>query len=760
MRHLPLSIRLRRHGSGILRPLIALVLSWFPTAAANAQDASYDAWARVFDAMNPGWRGEAADDAAPAISPEDLDILSEYASGPVRNPTARERAAFARLDEIAPMLAEASDHRTFDAGVDWNQGFSVLLPHLSAIRQSARCLKALSHRAAADGDAAQAAVWTGRIAGAAGQVAQDGTLIGSLVGGAIYSLADSEFDWLTASGMLDAATARDTLDAMGWLADSEDPFGVMNAMTMEQDIMSLEMARLADGLETGDAAAVEQLTAILGTDVLDAGDLSADEVRAQAVIMHDLQSSMIDAAADPDRRRGLDAMREIEAEIADPDTPALVASLMPSLSRVLETRLQLETSLVDRVRLLEAIASGRVSPRAVINAAILWERLGTLFETLPGSIQLAGLEVIDRSPSAERLELLVSRAVGEPVDDLRTADATGTAGSPLDTWWAGTIDVDPEIRELATIAAAVTAADFPASKPMSERYRVASDDLARVRGAGCGLVIDATARLRKAMSPTTDVVGTDGRAVDAAFERHAAAEEIVAVLALVHDLLADPALAHIVVSTDLMTSVDRLLRSPEAAPMLADATRRDRIITALTVVPRAISLGAAVAGHADLELFDDGRMRRLDDDARARLRERLARLDADRVYALLLADSGLAVRSAAPTTGDPPTPITPPEDPEGSDSGYRPLRLIATLEGVHGSDHVLTQAPTSIETVNEMLAGDPSRRSVLDRAIPMERYPLEHQAATTLALITELDDLLAGIGRSTRSKTPTARDAR
>jgi len=752
-----------------MRSLIAIVvvslhlLTW--TSTASAQDAAYEAWSRVFDAMQPGWSDPTgtADASEAVLSRDDLNIISEYAAGPSRPPTAVERAALVRLDAIAPLLRDATSHRTFDPGIDWSEGFSVLLPHLGLMRQSARCVQALAHRAAADGDAGAAADWTGRVATMAGQSAQDGTLIGSLVGGAIYMTADRELDALIGSGVLDRTTAATLLDGMDWLGEGDDPFRVADAMMRERDIMTMELDRLANRLDTGDPEAASFLAGLFTGDGDAFGDLDGEEVRRQAEVMFDLQTRMIDAAADPDRARGLETMQAIETEVEDRDDLTLVQALVPALANVLETRLTLEGRLDDRLRVLHAIADGRLDPAALGNAAILWDRLGTMFETLPGAVQLAGLAMLGSLPDADRVAMLASRAVGDAADDLPATDGEGLdldaiTADPVSIWWHGVARTEDAIRDLAMLAAALPTADFPISPGIRPRPEVEGDELARLRGAGRGLISDVWSRLHAASTEPAASPDPDPpiRAVDASTELAAATDEIVAVLALVHDLVADPALVHVVMAADLLSSVDRVLRHDLARPMLEDGGHRDRITDALTAIPRPVLLDAAEASRRDLALMVEYRAGRGTPERRDTLTDHLRRTPPDRAYALLVEDADLRIAAIEADRVDAPrpTPLTPWPDPDGHATGYRPLRLLASLEGMHGPDHVLARLDLAAGQANRVAAAmtddaashDDVLRD-LDAIVRTDRFPLERRATEALNTIAGLDRLVRAIGR-------------
>ena len=89
--------------------LLTLILSIFASTA-FAQDAAYDAWSRVFDAIQPGWNDPngGPHSVEAMLSWDELNVISEYGSGTTRPPTEVERAALELLQQIAPLLRDAT----------------------------------------------------------------------------------------------------------------------------------------------------------------------------------------------------------------------------------------------------------------------------------------------------------------------------------------------------------------------------------------------------------------------------------------------------------------------------------------------------------------------------------------------------------------------------------------------------------------------------------------------------------------------------
>ena len=733
-----------------------------PISSLHAQENQFDAWVEAWDVLRPDWRGEDSD-RSEALSDDDLQILDSYAAGAIRKPTPREAEAFARLERVAPLLEAAAGGRFFDPGNRWEDGFKMLLPHLSMMRQSTRLMNALSRRASAEGDAAASANWSSLMVQTAGQASQDSTLIGSLVAGSIFRVGDAAIESFFGSGLLDQETARRLLEDLTWVGDHEDPLGFTAAIEAESDMMLLEFDRLASSLETGgEDRFFREFALIFDPEEGSLEGLDAANVQALAPLMQDYYDRMAGAAADPDRARGIETMREIEEEIAAGESTFLADLLSPISTNILELRVQLENELDDRLRILQGVASGRIDPASITNAAILWDRLGTYFERLPGVVQVAGLELLGATPSNERIRQLAGMAVGDaansilagPTNDTAIVDLTELRAHPLPFWRAG---VEPDASmflELAADAAAVSRAEFPVDDRGVDRLRFQTDELDRLRGAGRGLLADATARLRVALETS----GQDRSEIDVdpEVERARATTEVIVVLALITDLIEDPALAHVVLASDLLQGVGRVVESEEAVPMLETPALRGRLSTALNAVPRPTALGAHRAAVADLEIALDTWSRNdRTGEHRETLQDRLPNRSPDRLHALFLASTGFSIQpDRAGPDGLRPVPFLPPPPTRpgeiGPKTGYRSLKLLASNDGLHGTDWVLVtdeSSPVRIRRVLSDVDGPPPGRQAISDLEPREIFPLSATAVRALDRLAALDRLLRDIGR-------------
>ncbi len=130
---------------------------------------------------------------------------------------------------------KASRIKHADWGVEYEEGFHALLPHLGKLRMTARVLTADALRLLDSGEVEPAAERIAALFRMGEQTSRDRVLISSLVGVAITALAIDQVEELVASEKL-TAEARDTiLDALNMI-DLDNPANVRGAVLGERDI--------------------------------------------------------------------------------------------------------------------------------------------------------------------------------------------------------------------------------------------------------------------------------------------------------------------------------------------------------------------------------------------------------------------------------------------------------------------------------------------------------------------------------------------
>ena len=173
--------------------LVAITSISAPTA--SAQDANaYDAWSRLFDTIRPNWNDPDAEAAPDFFTQEEYNAIYAWQEGPLEPPQGAARSYFEKAESITPLIRDLRGTPHFDAGLDLSQGFMLLLPHLSSMREVCRISSNLARRATATGDQSGAVQWIGTLNEISSHAGQDGTAIGSLVGAAMYLKSDQTME--------------------------------------------------------------------------------------------------------------------------------------------------------------------------------------------------------------------------------------------------------------------------------------------------------------------------------------------------------------------------------------------------------------------------------------------------------------------------------------------------------------------------------------------------------------------------------------
>ncbi|MCP4834735.1 MAG: hypothetical protein GY895_08195 [Phycisphaera sp.] len=758
----------KQSGGRRLAMFVALAMSIL-TGGGNAwaQDANaYDAWSALLDRLSPNWNDPEANTAAEFFTQEEYDAIWEWQNGPLEAPSDAVESYFRKAESLIPLIEDLGGTPRFDAALDYDQGFMLLLPHLGEMRAVSRISSNLALRATANGDVDDAVKWLGTLNQISFHAGQDGVVISSLVGASMYLKSDQTMEMAIAQGLIDADAAGVMLKSLPSLDDVIDPFQFGDSIAGERILMEQSIHDLIG--EDGVPPTMESLDvyrAAFGNQKIDeilddAGD--GNEIRE---MMDGLFDRVQTAFEDPDRERGLQMLAEIEAELDSPDIPAIIGNLFPDFAGLAEARIAAEDALADRIRGLEAVASGRIPPDAIRNAALLWDQLGAWFERLPAKAQLAGLEILETAPDDERLGRLLAAAAGRSSDLLKTVGDDSTVrldpeaiaearAEPMVTWIT---EVEPETDFLVTLAAdaaAITKCDFPVGYGLGSPLRFRGRDLDRLRGAGRGLLIDATVRLR--LARTIEMGTTAGAVLDGEpdtpsgrtledTERQRALVEIVSVIALIEDLVSDPAIAHVVLAADLMDSLQVLLASDEATAILDDPLQRDMISAGLAGIPRLPALGVRDAAKRDLQLWID-RDFGDSEEAAATIRRTLDNRGPDRIHALLTRCHGFILEPAPSANGDARTSIPPATLRVAPPSDTGSLKLIASSTGVHGAEWIVIDTTASrkdlLEVLEEIRSNPARSRRLLAGLERAGSFGLGARAAGADAVLAELDQLI------------------
>lgn len=318
------------------------------------------------------------------FTPEEMELIEQYRSGGATAPSPEVRALINRAAPIIDNALRASAQGYSDFGLDYSQGFDLLLPHLGKMRSIARLMQADSMMRLGDGDGAGAAERIAAMYRLADHTGDDHILISSLVSRAIFEVADTSAQMGFDHGAFDPASAMVLLRSARAF-DQDDPFQSIEALAMEQ---TLCMNMIREHFMGDDAAKKSEMLAMLASD----GDLDeqfADLTPEQLEVHIGRYTALMDRYAevwsgdDPEAARA--QLAQIERELEAGEHGLIAQLLMPALGRAYEMMRLGRDKLHDRIELLEGITQGQVDVQTLTNAAVWYrrgiERLGDLDES-------------------------------------------------------------------------------------------------------------------------------------------------------------------------------------------------------------------------------------------------------------------------------------------------------------------------------------------------------------------------------------------
>lgn len=318
------------------------------------------------------------------FTPEEMELIEAYRSGGGVAPSPEVRALINRAAPIIDNALRASSQGYSDFGLDYSQGFDMLLPHLGKMRSIARLMQADSMMRLGDGDGAGAAERIAAMYRLADHTGDDHILISSLVSRAIFEVADTSAQMGFDHGAFDPATAMVLLRSTQNF-DQRDPFQMLESIMMEQ---TLAVNMIRDHFMGDDpqkrSAILEGLAREGGLDdefaALSRESLETELDRYSALMN---RYAEIWAGDDPEVVRS--QIKQLEGELENGVHGLMAQLLMPALGRAYDLGLQSRERLHARIELLEGIAGGQVDVQTLTNAAVWYrrgiERLGDLDES-------------------------------------------------------------------------------------------------------------------------------------------------------------------------------------------------------------------------------------------------------------------------------------------------------------------------------------------------------------------------------------------
>lgn len=392
--------------------LLAVLASLTPSARADNSNAAV-------------WYQRAIEVMQGRLSREDLDYLADYAASAsiIPEPTPELRRIVARARNAVDFARRGSRQAFSDFELDYAQGLELTMPQLMPLRQLEQVMRADAMVRLADGDGDGAVDVLASSYRMAGHLSDDRVLISSLVGSAIFRHADGGTRYALDQAALSPEQSATLLEAVGGL-DAGDPFGIVDSVAMEQEVMIDWLGRRFE--EDGGGAQIADELLSLRVDEELADEFAAMDGESFSAAMHQYDQVMDDvigafSVEDPDAAQAM--LERIDAELQS-GAHGLVAQMIGAeYTKVYGHLLKSRQAVGERARVLEQLASGAITAADEANAAALYLEAIERLHALP---HLEVLRATDAAPGEthppELLELL--SLAGPVVDTVRRASLT------------------------------------------------------------------------------------------------------------------------------------------------------------------------------------------------------------------------------------------------------------------------------------------------------------------------------------------------
>ncbi len=346
-----------------------------PAATRGAGDNAATLWQDIFPHIK--------DKNDSGLTQDDWDSITSIASGnppPTQKQLERGRLAMAKLGPVLDDVVSTSKLRKCEFEHDYSQGFDMLLPELSPMRQAARILGARANLALADGDWETYLDSAGASSNLSRQTAQSPVLISSLVSSSIGALSMSSAQQLVDEGSLTPEKAAKLLEAMDPLRGA-DPHGFSSAMNEEYKAVisstmdGKQMANMMDNPQDN-----ERLQ-----------KLKTEEVQKAVLPLAGMYQEAAACFLEPNEEA---ALKRWNASLATVETlpknsQALLRSIMPATEHMFNSFFYQQARIDALIAALQGIASGKLNAGALGVPAIWWSRAAAAARALNDEQQAA-----------------------------------------------------------------------------------------------------------------------------------------------------------------------------------------------------------------------------------------------------------------------------------------------------------------------------------------------------------------------------------
>jgi hypothetical protein len=307
------------------------------------------------------------------LTEADRAVIEQFRAAPEKGPPPGLRDALSRATPMINLVRRGARQEFSDYGLDYSQGFELLIPHLGPLRSLARVLHADALLLMHDGDTAGAAQRIAALYRLADHLGDDRTLISSLVGRAIFGIADGTTQIGFDRGVFSSHDAEVLLRSVRPMGHS-DPFAMAEAVVMEREIAT-SWLRTAFGEEEDRARRWEEMGLYADDEQMVAlADMTDDGFEASIQQYDETMGEMVEAFLDDDPEAGRAELDRIMEEIDAGEHGVMAQMIAPALGKVYDLMIGSRTVVNDRIEMLDGVVTGRLDPALEANAAYDYAR--------------------------------------------------------------------------------------------------------------------------------------------------------------------------------------------------------------------------------------------------------------------------------------------------------------------------------------------------------------------------------------------------
>jgi hypothetical protein len=355
-------------------------------AQATAGGNAAEAWRRAFPLLAPK---DEQHNPGGLLTAEEWDVVHDSSDGLGFDPGRddRVRLLVTKLQPAFDALDEAAAQKRCDFGLDRSQGFGLLLPHLSRMRQAMYLMRLKADIQMADGDIEGMVRTQGQMASMALQPGQDAIIISALVGQAMSDHVKESIRDAVDQGSLNREGAKQLLQELAPLR-ANDPFHVADSVRGEYGSLEAELRNAVRGGMDGEGF-LRHIGAPEGTPAADPAVML--EALPSLEPMFDLQAQ---AAREPDAQKSAELARKARKMLDALRGPAsTLRAVLPAIDGVIARQKRSAADLESLAALLKRLADDPEAVASLRSPALLWARIAARVNAIPDDRQ-DGVELV------------------------------------------------------------------------------------------------------------------------------------------------------------------------------------------------------------------------------------------------------------------------------------------------------------------------------------------------------------------------------